>query len=83
MAARKRGDVVVAYRNCFNSKDGKEVLLDLMRTHHILDSTYKPNDHIETIRREGERNVVLRILAFLHIKPADLDSILKEESENE
>jgi hypothetical protein len=54
-----------------------------MKTHYILDTTYKPNDHIETIRREGERNVVLRIMHFLNIRPSDLDAIMKEESENE
>lgn len=81
MAKRKPSDVFIAYRNCFQSKDGKEVLIDLIKTHHILSSTYKPNDHIETIRREGERNVVLRIMSFLHISPADLDAIMKEETE--
>lgn len=83
MAKKKPSEVLLAYRACFNTKAGRDVLLDLMKTHHMLDSTYKPNDQVETIRREGERNVVLRILHFLNFSPTDLDEIMKEEMSNE
>lgn len=59
-------EMMSAYQNIFKSPDGELVLKDLMSTHGILSNTYKGNVN-DMLVKEGERNVVLRILSILKI----------------
>lgn len=84
---RKKLDRIAAYQSLFATDDGKKVLYDLIRTHHILGTTFS-KDQNETYLKEGERNVVLRIMSILNIDPErflkEVDSgIAIEESYNE
>ena len=73
---------VTAYQEVFNSAKGKEVLFDLMRSHHMMGSSFD-KDHAEHARREGERNVVLRILSLLQVDAMDLANKYKQLQESE
>lgn len=84
-AARKPITRALSYQAIFNSHDGQKVLWDMMKTHHMIGSTFSKDTH-EMALKEGERNVVLRILQIMKV---DVDSLakkieegLKEESEN-
>lgn len=59
-------EMMSAYQNIFKSPDGELVLKDLMSTHGILSNTYKGNVN-DMLVKEGERNVVLRVLSILKI----------------
>lgn len=63
--AKKSAARMSAYQNVFNSPEGQIVLEDLMKVHHIMGTTFDDSNVRKTIFREGERNVVLRILAIL------------------
>lgn len=59
------------YQSVFSSPDGLWVLHDLMAEHHILGTTLNKDGSVD-ISKEGERNVVLRILAQLRINVPEL-----------
>lgn len=69
--AKKTASRISAYQSLFNSKEGQIVLEDMMEAHHFKTSTFD-GDQTKTIFREGERNVVLRILTLLKM---DIKSI--------
>lgn len=80
MAAKKkqtREEIVKHYQGAFKSPSGQQVLLDLMRTHGILNPVYN-GDVNAMLVAEGERRVVLRILNILKIDVA----ALKERAED-
>lgn len=62
--ARRSVSKVKAYQEVFAGPQGQIVLEDLMRTHFILGPTFSKDVH-EMVLREGERNVILRILSLL------------------
>ena len=64
--AKKTVKRLDAYSTIFTGEAGEEVLYDLMSTHFVLSSTFDPNPTIMAIR-EGERNVVLRLLKILNM----------------
>jgi Mn-dependent DtxR family transcriptional regulator len=67
------------YQRCFNTEDGKEVLKDLLRTHWMMTSTYNNKaNRDEMLVREGERNVVLRILSHVTQDPERVLKQIKE-----
>lgn len=68
---KKKMDQVASYQSVFNSEDGKKVLYDMMKVHHIFGSTFS-KDPYESALKEGERNAVLRILSILQIDPQKL-----------
>lgn len=79
---QKRKLVTVAmYKQLFNSPEGKVVLLDLMRVHYMITSTFDSDPALAAMR-EGERNVVLRILAMMKVDTAELFKQI-EEAEKE
>lgn len=82
--ARRPVDRAIAYQAVFSTADGHKVLWDLMSNHHVIGSTYSKDTH-EMVLKEGERNVVLRILQILKINVETLakkiEEGLKEESE--
>jgi len=67
----KQVDRLQDYHTLFNTALGKRVLNDMMSTHYVMNSTFHENPGI-TALREGERNVVLRILTILKL---DLNQI--------
>lgn len=62
--AKKQVTNILAYQEVFSGPTGEIVLEDLMKNHHFLGTTFD-GDATKTVFREGERNVVLRILAML------------------
>jgi hypothetical protein len=79
--AKRSVSKVMAYRKVFDSPEGKKVLLDMMDAHGMLNCTYT-GDVNKMLLKEGERNVILRILALLKMDVAQLqeriDSYVKE-----
>lgn len=71
IAAKRYATLMAAYQNVFRSTEGEIVLKDLMKTHGILSNIYK-GDINDMLIKEGERNVVLRLLSILDI---DIDAI--------
>lgn len=60
----KQAEVIRAYNRLFNTTDGKLVLEDLKQAHWINRPTFDVNTNLMSMR-EGERNVVLRIMALV------------------
>lgn len=77
---RRQKEVVENYKATFSSPTGKKVLLDLIRTHHLMSSTFN-KDPLEMARMEGERNAVLRILTLLKVNPAQFEQRIREADE--
>ena len=90
-AAELRGqkaiDIVRAYKNVFESADGKIVLYDLMQSCSYLKPTYIQG--IQSIQiNEGRRSVILDILDVMNRSEADLvkfinNSLKREQEEYE
>ena len=74
---------IQAYQNVFNSREGNQVLYDLMSTHGMLSPQFPKDCNVnELVYREGARSVVLRILTLLKADPNQLLERIKEyESE--
>lgn len=70
---------VADYKNVFGSAQGKRVLEDLCRNHFMFTTTNVKGDQIESIRREGERLVVLRILSHLKLDLVKLEKLIEQE----
>jgi len=58
-------EIALAYRMTFASAEGQTVLKDLIQAHYILNPL--PLDQIHYA--EGQRNVILRIMALSGVKP--------------
>lgn len=54
-----------SYRRVFASEDGKAIWDDMAKAHYMTSSTFSP-EPLELARREGERNVLLRIWSILN-----------------
>lgn len=64
---------VVDYQRVFGSEQGKRVLADLMDKHFVMTPTAPSKiDPYEMSFNEGQRMVVLRILATLQIDPIQM-----------
>ena len=71
------------YKQAFSTPMGKAVLLDLMQEHYMLKPTYQgTEDAIGIAFRDGQRNVVLRILATMEFDASELYVLLKQGEEN-
>lgn len=70
--------ILAQYRTVFNSPTGRAVLLDLMKSNHILDSTFIPGDPYMSALREGERNAILKIMLILKLDPENITTIVNE-----
>lgn len=68
MARKEQIGIIQAYQKVFGGPNGKIVMDDLMRVHGMMNSSFtgKGIDG-EIYFKEGERNVVLRILAYLKL----------------
>ena len=68
---KKMRETILAYKRVFGSPDGKLVLNDLMRSCHVMNSTFD-RDANEMLFNEGARSVVLRILKTIE---TDMDNV--------
>ena len=59
------------YRAAFGSGEGQRVLHDLIARHFVLGPTFAA-DGITMAYREGQRDVVLHILRYMQMTPADI-----------
>jgi len=68
------------YQRVFSGPDGRAVLYDLMQVAEML--TMNPDaDTNQTFIREGKRQVVLRILAYLKADPKQLLERIEEHED--
>jgi hypothetical protein len=78
---RKPLDRIIHYKAVFGSEEGKKVLYDLMKAHHVMSPVMVKGDPYDTAFMEGERNVVLRIISLLKLDPEKiLESIQRGEA---
>lgn len=68
---------LVDYKTTFNSEAGKKVLIDLINAHWMTRPTFHESA-TEMAFREGERNVVLRILHMLNVDASKMLHIIEE-----
>lgn len=61
----------------FGSSEGKRVLKELMKQYHVLSIPYDPCPHLRAVK-EGQRAVVMQILATLNTNPSDFIQLQKE-----
>ncbi len=78
---QRRLATIEDYKSTFSSKSGEKVLWDLMREHHMISPTMDVNTH-DTAFREGQRNVVLRILQLMKTDTKKLLKIIEQAEEN-
>jgi hypothetical protein len=78
--AVKKTDLVSTYQRVFSSKDGEEVLNDLIKQYYLMTPTFgrSVNPDLMLIR-EGQRSVILSILRTLDI---DVSRMRKHISDN-
>lgn len=72
--------VAEAWKRFHSSDDGREAIAELM----VWCNLYQPcisNDVIELAREQGERNVALRIVQMIGLKPAEAPVDAWEDSE--
>lgn len=67
----------IAYKDTFNSDLGKRVLYDLMLHSNMLSSSFS-SDPLEMARKEGERNVCLRILKLIGTDLKELENLIRK-----
>ena len=67
------------YGHVFSTPEGRRVLLDLCDAGHIFQPTYVPGDFGETAFREGERNIVLRLLTIMNLTDQQMIRLSQEE----
>jgi hypothetical protein len=71
--AQRQLRLVESYAHAFRGVHGQEVLFDLMTNHWVLKSTaIGATSKDDILIREGERNVILRIMTLLKIDPRQL-----------
>jgi len=80
--ARKGLAKVTDYQTVFNNPVGKNVLMDLMSTHSMMSSTYRGDSVKDMLIKEGERNVVLRILTILKANTKQLLERIEEHEKD-
>lgn len=79
--AKKTYARVLDYKRTFATKAGRNVLHDLMDTHHMLRPSFVLDPH-QAAFREGERSVLLRILTIMKTEPAQLLAHIEEIQKN-
>lgn len=80
---REQVKKVTIYHDTFkHTANGRAVLKDMMGAHFMLQSSFDPNPY-EMARREGERNVILRILSILETSASELRKLMEEREYDE
>lgn len=77
----KKRRCVGLYQKVFSTKQGREVLYDLMRGNFMIDrSPFVPGSPDTTAYNCGQRDVVVRILEILKMDPNDFIELEREEN---
>lgn len=76
--AKRQIAKVTDYKMVFGTPHGSRVLMDMMKTHGILQSSFDKDPYL-TAFKEGERNAVLRILTVLKINVEDIKKRIEED----
>lgn len=82
----KRGEQaqrVIDYQAVFGTEQGQRVLIDLMRAGHIDVTTYISGQTENSLVREGERRMVLRIMNILKQDAAELLKMTKQGDDSD
>lgn len=74
----KTQELYAAYRDVFDTPSGKLVLHHLMRQGNVLTSSFVQNDPNSTAFHEGQRNIVLLILAMMNVTPQQVEELAVE-----
>lgn len=69
---------VIDYKRTFATQSGQKVLHDLIKAHFILQPTYSREHREDVIFKEGQRNVLLRILTILDQDPEKIRKLIRE-----
>jgi hypothetical protein len=69
---------VIDYKRTFASEQGRRVLSDLIAEHYVMNSTYVKGDPQDLAFREGQRQVVLRMLAIMKVDPTEIQQKIEE-----
>lgn len=77
---KKRKLMDSAYKRVFSTHEGQLILQDLIEQHGVLHSVFDQNPSVMALR-EGERNVVLRILSLIDCSSSEILKKIKEHSE--
>lgn len=83
--AKAYASMVEAYQQVFSSEAGKLVLENLKATHGFHQCLFRKDvNALELAFREGERNVVLRIMSFVQVDLKQLhDQITERTAQND
>lgn len=73
-----RAETIKAYKRLFESRDGKLVLKDLMKSLHFTHSTFDPIPSVHAFR-EGQRDALMRILRTTEINVQQFEEAMKAE----
>jgi len=71
------------YKVAFGGTQGQKVLWDMMKAHSFVTSTMNENTPHVMAFREGERNVVLRILTILKQSPEKVMDRIKQGEQDD
>lgn len=76
----RRSRLIQAYHEVFNGGESANMVLHhLMKENHMLSSTHIQGERThDSAFREGERNVVLKILGVLKVSPAEMEKMASE-----
>lgn len=66
-----------AYKSVFKTDLGKRVLFDLMLNSNMMRSSFS-TDPLEMARKEGERNMCLRVLKIVGTDIKELENLIRE-----
>ena len=71
--------VGLAYREVFETPQGREVLLDLAKYCNVATTSFVAGDPHQTALNEGRRDTFNHIAEMLGLTPADFPDIVKEQ----
>ena len=66
------------FREVFNTPAGKRVLIDLCKQHSVFQSAFNKDSRLHALK-EGERNVVLRILTIMGYSEKQIIDLAQQE----
>lgn len=81
--AQKAVERTQKYKQAFTTASGKAVLLDLLSEHYMMKPVFQgTEDAIGIAFRDGQRQVVLRILSIMQLDIGEIYMLLKEGDDN-
>lgn len=79
---QERRELALCYRRTFASRDGQEVLADILRRGQVMQTTFDPTPTVAAFN-EGRRRIALEIVEMLNADPGQLAQLaLTGETEN-